>query len=61
MKRDRLWFMWNGRQQGKEQTPGGGDYFPNLKEGVFAENYVPDRAAGNAHLQEHLAQHERPA
>lgn len=44
--RDRLWFYSVARDQGKEQFPGGGEFFPNLHEGKWGYNYQPDRPAG---------------
>jgi hypothetical protein len=44
--RDRLWFHSVARDQGKEQFPGGGEFFPNLHEGKWGYNYQPDRPAG---------------
>src|SRR6185436_9257487 len=46
IRRDRLWFYSVVRDQGKEQTPGGGEFFPNLHYGKWGYNYQPDRAAG---------------
>ena len=34
------------RDQGKEQIPGGGEFFPNLHYGKWGYNYQPDRPAG---------------
>jgi hypothetical protein len=44
--RDRLWFYSVVRDQGKEQIPGGGEFFPNLHYGKWGYNYQPDRPAG---------------
>ena len=44
--RDRLWFHSVVRDQGKEQVPGGGEFFPNLHYGKWGYNYQPDRPAG---------------
>ena len=44
--RDRLWFYSVVRDQGKEQVPGGGEFFPNLHYGKWGYNYQPDRPAG---------------
>src|SRR5688572_16813084 len=46
IRRDRLWFHSVVRDQGKEQVPGGGEFFPNLHYGKWGYNYQPDRPAG---------------
>jgi hypothetical protein len=46
IRRDRLWFYSVVRDQGKEQVPGGGEFFPNLHYGKWGYNYQPDRPAG---------------
>jgi hypothetical protein len=46
IRRDRLWFYSVVRDQGKEQIPGGGEFFPNLQYGKWGYNYQPDRPAG---------------
>src|SRR5688572_15762547 len=47
IRRDRLWFYAVARDQGKEQVPPGGPFFPNLHYGKWGYNYQPDRPAGN--------------
>ena len=47
IKRDRLWFFAQGRDQGKRAVPIGGDFFYNLNAGVMGANYAPDRPKGN--------------
>ena len=45
IKRDRLWFYAQGRDQGIQKIPGGGGQFwPNLNEGKWGYNYQPDRS-----------------
>ena len=46
IRRDQLWFHSVVRDQGKEQVPGGGEFFPNLHYGKWGYNYQPDRPAG---------------
>jgi len=46
IRRDRLWFYSVVRDQGKEQVPGGGEFYPNLNYGKWGYNYQPDRPAG---------------
>jgi len=46
IRRDRLWFHSVVRDQGKEQVPAGGEFFPNLHYGKWGYNYQPDRPAG---------------
>ena len=46
IRRDRLWFYSVVRDQGKEQVPAGGPFFPNLHYGKWGYNYQPDRPAG---------------
>ena len=58
--RDRLWFHSVVRDQGKEQIPGGGEFFPNLHYGKWGYNYQPDRPAGVLVVYEPLAERERP-
>jgi hypothetical protein len=47
IKRDRVWFYVQGRDQGKKATPQGGDFFYNANEGKWGANYIPDRSSGN--------------
>jgi hypothetical protein len=47
IKRDRLWFYAQARDQGKRATPPGGSFFYNANEGKMGANYVPDRNRGN--------------
>lgn len=47
IKRDRLWFFAQGRDQGIQKIPGGGSFWPNLNEGKFGANYQPDRSKEN--------------
>jgi hypothetical protein len=44
IKRDRLWFYVVGRDQGIHKLPVGIDFWPNLNEGKFGYNYLPDRS-----------------
>jgi hypothetical protein len=45
IKRDKLWFYVQGRDQGIQKIPGGGGQFwPNLNEGKWGYNYQPDRS-----------------
>jgi hypothetical protein len=44
IKRDRLWFFAQGRDQGIQKVPGGGLFWPNLNEGKAGYNYQPDRS-----------------
>ena len=45
IKRDRLWFYAQGRDQGIQKVPGpSGQFWPNLHEGKFGYNYQPDRS-----------------
>jgi hypothetical protein len=46
IRRESLWFYSVVRDQGKEQTPGGGEFYPNLHYGKWGYNYQPDRPAG---------------
>ena len=48
IKRDRLWFFAQARNQGKRATPPGGEFFYNANEGRFGANYVPDRDEGRS-------------
>ena len=47
IKRDRLWFYAQGRDQGIQKIPGGGSFWPNLNEGKWGYNYQPDRSKPN--------------
>lgn len=47
IKRDRLWFFAQGRDQGIQKIPGGGSFWPNLNEGKYGFNYQPDRSKEN--------------
>jgi hypothetical protein len=51
IKRDRLWFFAQARDQGKHATPRGGEFYYNLNAGKFGANYAPDRARGNVYYQ----------
>src|SRR6185369_8687536 len=43
--RDRLWFYAVGRDQGINKLPGGStDFWPDLYEGKYGFNYIPDRS-----------------
>jgi hypothetical protein len=44
IRRDRLWFYAQGRDQGIQKVPGGGTFWPNLHEGKWGFNYQPDRS-----------------
>lgn len=44
IKRDRLWFYAQGRDQGIQKLPVGIDFWPNLHEGKWGFNYQPDRS-----------------
>jgi hypothetical protein len=47
IKRNRLWFFAQGRDQGIQKIPGGGLFWPNLHEGKWGYNYQPDRSKPN--------------
>ena len=47
IRRDRLWFLVQGRNQGKKATPEGGAFFANAYAGQWGANYIPDRSSGN--------------
>jgi hypothetical protein len=44
IRRDRLWFYTQGRDQGIQKLPVGVDFWPNLHEGKWGYNYQPDRS-----------------
>jgi len=44
IKRDKIWFFVQGRNQGIQKIPGGGVFWPNLNEGKWGYNYQPDRS-----------------
>jgi hypothetical protein len=47
IRRDRLWFYAQGRDQGIQKIPSGGEFYPNLHEGKWGFNYQPDRSQPN--------------
>jgi carboxypeptidase family protein len=51
IKRDRLWFYVNGRDQEIRKLPVGVDFWPNLNEGKWGYNYQPDRSKDRVEYQ----------
>jgi hypothetical protein len=47
IRRDRLWFYAQGRDQGIQKIPSGGEFYPNLHEAKWGFNYQPDRSQPN--------------
>jgi hypothetical protein len=51
IKRDKLWFYANGRDQEIRKLPVGVDFWPNLNEGKWGYNYQPDRSKDRVEYQ----------
>jgi hypothetical protein len=51
IKRDKLWFYANARDQEIRKLPVGIDFWPNLNEGKWGYNYQPDRSKERVEYQ----------